>query len=94
MCEDVNKHGQAIFVVEELTFTYFYGTAWHGDAARSTPYPPQYSELDAILRGWESIVVDTGCYIREWPLSDTEFVAAILDQSEHLISCIYVKGHA
>lgn len=90
MCEDVNKHGQPIFTVHEIQFTYF----GMFSETRTVPYPPSYEELDNILIGWEGLTLSTGCYIREWSLSDTEFVAALLDQNEHIISCIYVRGTA
>lgn len=86
-----NKHGQPVFTVEEIQFTYFYMFA-DGESTRTVPYPPTYEELDSILLGWEKLCEQTGCHIREWSLSDTEFVAGFLDQNEHLISCIYVKG--
>lgn len=88
-----NKHGQPVFTVEEIQFTYFWAFKV-GESSRTVPYPPSYEELDSILLGWEGLANTTGCHIREWSLSATEFVAGLLDQNEHLISCIYVKGQA
>lgn len=85
-----NKHGQPIFTVEQIQFTYF----GMFEGTRTTEYPPTYEELDSILIGWEEMTIRTGCYLREWSLSGTELVAALLDQNEHLISCIYVRGYA
>lgn len=93
---DTNTHGQPVFTVEEISFTYFYlfGVDKQNEIARTVPYPPTYEELDSILTGWEKLCRETGCHIFEWSLSPTEFVAGFMDQNRHLISCIYVKGHA
>lgn len=82
-----------IMNVDELTFIYF-PHAESKFGIRMTPYPPKWEEIDAILTGWERLVLESGCYLREWIISDQEYVSALMDQSDHLISAIYVIGHA